>query len=227
MKRIGIVGGLGPQATANFYTRLALEGSALLGVRPAMIMSSVQIQMAEEMGYLENTDSRIPPCYEVVIGDAIDDLCRIGVSAVVMPCFSLTDVLNRMAMARELQPISAFDRAGRSLSDLPGPRIGVLGTSHVQDMLRSLLSGTLTVVKPCAGFQRRILDMICTILTGGNPVDLASSFEEVCEALQHQVDGYLIACSELSLIPRPSGFEFVDLLDELLRETMYFWGSPD
>jgi len=216
---------VGPQATAHFYNRLVVDGGTLLGIRPPVLISSLQIQTADEVAYLESTGGESPSCYETGIGDAMEDLCGAGVSAIVMPCLSLTHVLERMAMRYRVRTISAFGKAGRIRTCLPGSRIGVLGTAHVRELLRSSTSGVCKLIQPPADYQRTIIEIIRGILRGVNPAEFANPLEEVCHALQSQVDVYVVACSELSLVPKPSGYEFVDSLDELLQDTIRLWQS--
>lgn len=220
MRALGILGGLGPQATASFYLRL-LDRLACLGDRrPKLLMCSVGIDLRLERAHVAGTLSDALP-YERSIREGLTSLLNAGSQGVAVPCFSLHPVVVHCATAMGLRIISPFPRIATALSKRRTGRVCVLSV-HPSEALRRLVSDGGKYPLTRIGFPdsqqvAALREIAVSVIQGVSPGSLAPRLRAVLD--RFPTDGEttaLLACSELSVVPRSSGCAPVDLTDALL-----------
>ncbi len=222
MKRIGIVGGLGPQATARFYdtvTRLAVDST---GIRPSVVMASVSLDRACERRYVGGFFDEIRSKYSIAIREALDVLVAADVSGIAMPCFSLCPLLEEEIRSRSVHLIHPFESAQKVIAKQSIRTIGVLGTPYIKPLLDERIHSAVEFVAPAEHYQGLINKAIGDILAGSDAKGYSALLRETCDSFDPGVEAFMVACSEISLIPRHSHSVYVDLLEELIQETVAF-----
>jgi aspartate racemase len=226
MKRLGIVGGLGPAATAYFYeliTGLTKAGTdqdhleILIFSRP-----SIPDRTAFIMG--ESDQSPAP-----MLADTVERLIRAGAERIAVPCVTAhhfyrkyakgisVPVLDMIAETADWCALRGVKRAGI---------VGTLGAMRGGDMRRALLGRGVEPIEPPEEDQKLIMRAITSIKAGAMPpLELLSPV--FASLIGMGAERIILGCTELSLLKRDYalGAEFTDPLRILAKASILSCGG--
>ena len=120
MKKIGILGGLGPESTASYYEYITQEYYRKYGdyAYPEIIIYSLNFQEIIDVGY--ESPARIK--------DAIESLHKAGADFVVAACNSIHIVFDEVSKNIPIPWFSIIDAAAQEIKESNISKVGVLGT---------------------------------------------------------------------------------------------------
>ena len=128
MKTVGIIGGLGPETTSEFYLDIVFSCQKKERIaRPSIVISSVPLPYQIE----EDAISRnigIERCLPFLIAEA-GRLERAGVDFIVMPCNSLHIFINDIRKAITVPVLSIVEETIKFLKMEGLCRVGIVSTS--------------------------------------------------------------------------------------------------
>jgi aspartate racemase len=223
---IGILGGMGPEATVDLMRRI-------IAATPAE-------DDADHLHMIVDNNPKIPSRIAALIdGNGVDpapELIRMaraleksGATALAMPCNTAHAYAERIAAAVTIPFFNMVLLTGRRIERmvLPNRRIGILASTAVRHL--RLYEETVThlgieLVWPDR--QQAVMDIIKGVKRGDLSRRNREAFIAVAEdLLAHDVDLLLIACTELSLFARDlnQNTPVVDSLD-VLSEEIIAWG---
>jgi len=224
-KVVGIIGGMGPEATVDFMRRL-------IAATPARDDS-------DHLHMLVDNNPKIPSRIATLIEGKGEDpapvLCDMarglqaqGADFLVMPCN--TAHYYRPVIARSVH-IPFLDMVELSVKELaaadPKPRrIGMLASPAVR--LVGLYSGKieqagLQALFPSPDYENKLLGVIKAVKASQLGLQHRQDYAEVAKNLADAgADAFFIACTELSVIGPPDGVTgpVVDALDVLVEATI-------
>ena len=224
---VGVIGGVGPQATAYFLdmvVRLTVAG-----------------RDQDHLDLVVFNHATIPDRTAFILGTSSDDpgavmardaqrLERFGVSFLVVPCNTAHHFTDQVVSAVSVPVLSIIDEtvaeAARRTEGLR--RVGVLATTgtlvaRVYD--RALEAAGIETVRPSADDQAIVMEIIYDQVKAGAPVDLAA-FTGVTDRLRAAgAQVVVLGCTELSIVAADHGLldldrTLVDSLDVLARRTI-------
>jgi len=223
-KVVGVIGGMGPEATVDFLRRL-------VAATPAK-------DDADHIRVLVDNNPKIPSRIAALIDGTGEDplpvliamargLERQGADVLVIPCNTAHYYLPRIAEAVSIPTLDMVALAIAALGRLsPKPhRIGMLASPAVQKVglyaLRLKEAG-FEAVFPDADGEARMLGVIRAVKANALTARHRRDYSDIAASLD--VGAYLIACTELSVIGPPEGLAkpFVDALDMLVEATIRF-----
>jgi aspartate racemase len=201
---LGIIGGVGPKATARLYLSLTSRFSAQAGRDlPELLVHSVAMTRRIEDAFLGgHVNPRSPELAAVraLLGDAVARLARGGAELVVMPCNTLQHELAELCAARGIEHLDMLDATVEAVAAAGVHEVMVLGTTTT---CRADLYGQRLRLRgigcryPDAGEQARVETHIRSAL------DLRpgprSSLAELVHEHTRACDGILLACTDLSI----------------------------
>lgn len=223
-KTVGILGGMGPEATAHFYRLLIRE--TLAG------------RDQDHIPVVIWADPSVPDRTEAVLGlgpspvqailRGLRALRRAGADFAVIPCLTAHCFLNRLGAAKPLPVVSLIGETKRRLRiQWPGVRkVGLLASSGTVAsglFQRTLAAGGIKVLVPDAGDQALVMEAVYgrrgikAGFTGARPRVL---LRRVAGRLVERGAGAVIAgCTEIPLALRPGdvGVPFLDPMDVAAR----------
>jgi aspartate racemase len=204
MRTIGILGGMGPEATASLYLRIVRIFQKRLGARldadfPPMLVNSLPVPDVVER--LED-EARL---VEMLSGGA-RALEAAGADFLLMACNTVQKYLPVVTGATSLPWIDLMREIGRSVAE-QGHRIpGVLGTeATVRDQLIEKACSRVgrQVVLPTAEEQGRVTAAILDILAGRRKAP-REALRPVLAALHGRgADAVILGCTDLPLALAP------------------------
>lgn len=201
--RLGIIGGLGPLASADFYRKLTELTPARVDTDhlPLVLLSIPQLPDRTE-AILSGSDAVLK---QLLV--AVRMLDSLGVESIAMPCNTAHHWFERLAAETSANLVhivdSVVEEMGRSFM---GRRVAVLATpgtlssGFYQDRL--LAAGYEVCVPSAADFQHEVNCVIADVKAGdvaGAAVALENALASCREA---GIEAAILACTELSVMSR-------------------------
>ncbi|MDX1604696.1 MAG: amino acid racemase [Candidatus Competibacterales bacterium] len=215
---VGILGGMGPEATVLLMSRIIALTPAEDDVDHVPLLVDHNPQVPSRIRALVEGGGEDPG---PVLATMARRLAGAGAAALAMPCNTAHAYVPVITAAVDLPFINMIDRTAEQLAgmDLPNRRVGMLASTAVQKLGlydHALKDHGLTAVFPRS--QAELLEAIRRLKRNAwDPQAREIQFRVAEELLSDNADVLLIACTELSLIADavPAGARVVDALDVL------------
>jgi aspartate racemase len=220
MKRVGIVGGVGPYASVHFYQRLLqLSGAIADEDYPAAVMVAEQVpsRIAHLLG---SGESPLP-----ILLHAVRQLERAGADVIVIPSATTHAYRDELAAAVDVPVGDLLAETGARLRRDGFLRPMILATEATATLRlleRNLARGTVALY-PDHFAQRDVGDFITGVKRGDSVVTLKAEFADWIKQMLWRQGGdpdcVVLGCTELSVIAPevPVSVPIVDVTDVLVR----------
>lgn len=220
MEKLGIIGGLGPAATARLFSQIVAYTDADCDQDHLDVTILNRPSIPDRTAFLlgkPGAESFVAPMRAAAV-----ELESAGCTVLATPCNTaharLGEIASPLARAHFVDmPLSA----ARFARDLCCRRVGVLATDGAlasEVYQRALGAVGLEVAIPDASVQETVMGIIYDDVKAGRVAD-PCKVESVCDAMAHAgCDGIVLGCTELSLLGLPrrrGGVCIVDALDVL------------
>jgi len=224
-KTVGIIGGMGPEATLDLFHKI--------------IRSTPATRDQEHVHLIVDNNSQIPDRTEYILGRGPSPLPYLlqslrlleedGAEAVCMACNTAHYFADRIRHSTRIPFLSIVESALAEIKASYGAarRIGLLATSGTVSgrVYHSLFEREgLAVSVPQPPFQRRIMELIYAVKAGAGEQATAALAQCIDHLLQEGAEVVVAACTEIPLLlPRlkPS-LPVVDSTLALAREVVRF-----
>lgn len=218
---LGIIGGLGPVATAGLYLNVCQLVHATEHVTPAIVVDSVRMPRAIEEAFVATV-----PCAENedalrdIIGAAVARLAAAGAGAVCAACNTVQPLVMAEAARLGIGAISMVE-ATVAAARRKGYRSAlVLGAASAcrLDVYGSVArTARLALTYPSALEQKEISRAILELTHERATSSVTSSIAAICRRYEQRVDCILLGCTDLSQVCTESlaACPVVDSLTEL------------
>lgn len=224
MKKVGIIGGLGPETTAEFYLDVIFSCQKQdKTARPSIVISSVPLPyVIEEDAIAKNTGiERVLP---FLITEA-QRLEKSGVDFVVMPCNSLHVFIEQIRASVKIPVLSIVEATVDFLIENKFNKVGIVSTSAT---LRNKLyedafnKNGINYEAPNDFQQEKMGKIIHNLVMGQQNnrdreglLNIIDGFEE------KKVDCVILACTDLQmLIPKHQNLKIFDTMKILVDLTV-------
>jgi aspartate racemase len=204
MKKIGIVGGMAPESTLEYYriiTTLCRQRG--MGHQyPVIIIYSLNFQ--EFFSLVESGKWS-----EVInlISEAVNSLSNAGADFTIIASNTPHMVFNEVATKSPLPLLSIVDETGRVAKNLGFTRVGLLGTKFTMqaDFYSNVLTPEygISVVTPKKSEQDYIHQKIMTELVNGSIVEeTRQELSRIARVMADKegIEALILGCTELTLI---------------------------
>ncbi len=222
MKTVGVIGGLGPETTAEFYLELifgAYEKNKL--ERPNIIIWNVPIKYKFEEDLLKKSSGE--ERYIPFLVDAAKNLESAGADFLVMPCNSLHIFIDQIRAAVNIPVLSIVEETASFLHYKKIRSVGILATStSLKKKLyeKSLRAAKITQVVPDGFNQAKIGKMISNIVINRHDNKDRQDLLKIIDDFK-KVDAVILACTDLQLlIPANSRFVIYDTMKIFAEATV-------
>lgn len=203
MKSVGVIGGLGPETTAEFYLEVIFGcQKSNLTQRPLVVVSSVPLLFEIERELIESNTGKeryIP----FLVAEA-QRLEKSGVDFLVMPCNSLHVFINEIRKAVNIPVLSIVEETIKYLKNNGLSKVGLISTSatianNVYET--KLLEARIDFVTP-DDLQKARMDKIIQRLIEGQHLnkDREDILEVAHKLVDQDVDCIALACTDLQLL---------------------------
>jgi len=226
MPEVGVVGGLGPAATAQFMQRVIAATDATRDQDHVNLVVLQHSAVPDRTAFITGASSDDPT--PVLVADT-QRLESLGVAAVVMPCNTATAFVEAMRQAVSIPVLDIVDIAMDDAAERGWARVGVLateGTRIAGTYDRAAQGRGVTVTYPSAAEQEAINTLIFDHVKAGVPAPEELLPGIIAAMMSSGVDGVILGCTELSVAAEGiHEMHVVDALDSLARRTVLAGGG--
>lgn len=229
MRKIGVLGGMGPEATIYFMQQVvdAVEARDDADHIPLLVDNNTQVP-SRIKAILEGTGADPAP----VLVQMAKGLVAAGAEALVMPCNTAHYYAGQVAQATDVPFLNMVDMASAEAARIaPGGKVGLLGSPALQQVgvFEDALS-RVGVSPVYAREQSRALAAIRSIKAQGPSEFAAHSLSDICaQMVADGADVICICCTEFSLLSRQiaSSVPIYDAMQLLVSATVTFSRGED
>ncbi len=224
---LGVIGGLGPMATARFLERVVQMTDAQQDQDHVDMILNNFPSIPDRTGYILGTSS-VSPLPGLV--SSARGLERQGVRCIAMPCVTAHYFHKELQNAVAVPVLDAVADAVTMLQNAGAARAGILATDgSIRSGLltRALENGGINPILPSRERQKDVMHLIYANIKAGLPVEENRFLAAYRELMDCGSDVVILGCTELSLLPRellPEG-TVLDVLDVLARESVLRCGK--
>lgn len=219
MKTLGIIGGLGPETTAEFYLSIIAQCQRLArDHRPNIIINSVPIEYSiEENALLHGKDvEQFLPC----LIHSAQLLEKAGADFVVMPCNTLHRFVPDIQAAISIPFVSVIDVVVDFVMKNNLGGVGLIATSITlqSNFYQSAFDkNNIKYHIPTDFHQAKLAKMIFGLVSGNYANHHRNDLIDVIDEFdQQKISNVLLACTDLqALIPHHPRIKIVDTMQLL------------
>lgn len=213
---IGVLGGMGPEATHVFY------GHLIAATPAARDQDHVRVFIDSNPGIPDRTEAvlNLGPSPVPMMLDSIEGLHRAGASFVVIPCVSAHVFIDELRAKSALPILSILDCVAEAVVAGGHRRVGLLatdGTLRAGVFARRLRADGIETLTPSEDDQTAVSAAIRAVKGGADPSTRsrhARALDGVASRLRDRgATGLVLGCTEIPLIyPRPTEADTYDSL---------------
>jgi len=224
MKTIGILGGMGPMASVEFYRRLVVNTPAQADQQHTHILIDSDPSVPDRTAaLLRGGESPVP-----VLQAMARRLEAAGAEILAMPCNTAHAYIEEI---RAAVSIPMVDMIEETVSSVERPPVGILATDGTVETglyQQALAARGIEAIVPGPKDQTTVMDVIAAIKAGGCLQESAKRIAAVVERLAAAgAVAAIAACTELSLLSGDGlAIEWIDALDVLMQVTLRDAGVP-
>lgn len=197
-KLLGIIGGMGAQASADFYNTIIRFTDA------PKDQDHIEILLYSKASIPDRTEAIVCGDKAEVVASlqkAYDKLLRAGADYIVMTCNTAHYFLSDINANEKAPFISLIDETIHYIQSQNISKVGLMttdGTSKSKIYEKPLLDVGIEVIKPSEDKQKQLMNFIYNQIKSGKEPD-RTIFGDVANSLISQnVDGIILGCTELS-----------------------------
>lgn len=216
MKTIGIIGGLGPETTSEFYLDIVFSCQKKdRTARPSVVIASVPLPyQIEEDAISKNIG--IERCLPFLVSEA-KRLEKAGADFIVMPCNSLHIFINDIRSAVKVPVLSIVEETVKFLKKNNFNKVGIVSTSAtIENKLyeNAFKENGIGYETPDDFQQAKLGKFILNLVTGQqNSKDRDELIKIISDFENKNVDCVVLACTDLQLlIPKHPNLKIFDTM---------------
>ncbi|MGM9625213.1 MAG: aspartate/glutamate racemase family protein [Eubacteriales bacterium] len=226
---LGILGGLGPMASAYFYELLIAHTKVSCDQDHIDIILNSRATTPDRTAFILGQSDENP--FDIMA----DDLHRMktyGVDLVAIPCNTAHYFYDKLIASTDLPILNIMEVTAEKLSELGVRRAGILATDG------TVVTGTydhylqahgIDCIRPDEDDQKTVMHIIYDEIKNGKSPDLNAFLTVSTHLRERGADAIVLGCTELSLVKKQYGDRlphwFLDSLDVLAYATITACGK--
>jgi aspartate racemase len=224
MKTIGIIGGLGPETTSEFYLEIVFECyKKNKEQRPPILIWNVPLKYKIEEDLLEKAEGE--ERYIPYLIEAAKKLEKAGADFLVIPCNSVHAFIKEVRNSVKIPVLSILEETAKFLKNKNISKVGILATpSTIKRRIYEihLKNNNIKQITPDGFDQAKVGKMINNlVLNRHNNKDRKDLLKIVDKFKDKNVENVILACTDLQiLIPEHSKIKIYDTMKILADATV-------
>lgn len=227
MNSFGIIGGLGPMATAYLLELIIDMTDAKTDQEHLDAIIFNRPSVPDRTAYIldHSKPSPVPPMI-----DMAKKLEALGVCAIGTPCVTAHSFHEELQRSVNVPFINMVQETAAYLKNAGCKKAGIMattGTVHNGLFQRALSESGLAYALPDDAMQQYVMSLIYDCVKAGEPADM-EKFRTVSDALRKEgCDAIILGCTELSIIKRDNaiGSGYLDALEVLAHAAILACGK--
>lgn len=226
--KLGVIGGLGPMATA-YFMELIVNMTDVQNDQEHLEMIIFNCpSIPDRTKYILGKSNENPVEAMALIGK---QLAELGADYISIPCITAHYFYNDLARLIDVPVVDAVTETANHLKELGVKKVGILSTDGT--LAGGLFQGRLSTVGidyiiPSNCAQRGVMKIIYDDIKAGRPVDIAL-FNQISKGLRDSgAEIIILGCTELSLIKRDFsiGAGYIDVMEVLAKASILYCHRP-
>lgn len=214
MKTIGILGGMGPEATAQLYLRIIRIFQTRFGARDDADFPSIficNLPLPDVVGNID-TSTMVRDCLVL----AAKKLKSVGCDFIAVPCNTISYFLQDIRSSVLIPVLSIPEEVALILSGRSLQKVGVLGTAMtIRTNLYEIALPELEMVVPNSEEVDTLTSIILNVLSGKKTKEDETVLLTLIESLKSRgAETIILGCTELPLLISGKD-DVIDTLDVL------------
>lgn len=227
-KALGILGGMGPLATANFMTQVIENTKADKDQEHLRIYVDCHSQIPDRVTAILHGGA--DPAHSMC--ESIKKLEAMGAGIIVMPCISAHAFYDKIVGTATVPFLYMPEIVAKAcMNNFPQKTAGVLSTAATEK-LRILLEPMdkldVPYITPEPDEQDVVTRLIREVKANGDMIQIAEDFTKVLDTMiSRGADYFVLGCTELPVIGNycPGEYAFLDTTDELAKAAILECGG--
>lgn len=229
-KSIGILGGMGPLATADLLRKIVLLTKAEKDADHIRIYIDDNPRICDRTeAILFGGDSPVPEMM-----DSLRKLEKCGAECIIMPCNTAHYFLPMLQEETDIPFVSMLEATAAACAQkYPGKTAAVLatrGTLATGLYSHALEARNVSCCLPGEAEKTYLMHLIYDVVKAGKPLaPETEGWQALLAALRARgADYFILGCTELPIVAQslPTEEPFIDPTEELAREAIRFCGYP-
>jgi aspartate racemase len=222
-KTVGVIGGMGPEATVDFLRRIVEATPARDDIDHIRVLVDNNPKIPSRIAALIEGTGEDPTPVLVTMAQGLE---RQGADFLTVPCNTAHYYLPAIARGVKIPVLDMIALAIARLGQLSlKPKtIGMLASPAVKNVglyAERLKKAGFEPLFPDGDDEAAVFAMIRAVKAKAITDKIRSDYERAIKGLRENgADAFLVACTELSLLPPPKERPVVDALDALVTETI-------
>lgn len=226
--KLGILGGMGPQATELFYRRVIEFTAAGRDQEHIETLLLSDAKMPDRTAAILSGDTA--PVFERLLADA-KFLESWGAACIAIPCNTSHTFVPQLQAELKVPIVNMINETAAALKALGCKRVGILATDGTIQMglyQAACAAQGLEAVVPPPEIQKLVMSVIYDEVKGGRPVSRDKLTAIDAALVELGCDHGVLACTELSVCEGWNRLrcKYLDALDVLARRCVELCGYP-
>ena len=225
---LGVIGGLGPLATAHFMELVVNMTQADTDQDNLEMIIYNFPSIPDRTGYILGSNLKSPLPGLLSVGHA---LSRQEVACIAIPCMTAHYFYRELSAAISAPILHGIEETARHLKENGIHRVGIMGTDGT--ILSGLFSDALErqgirPIAPSRERQQDVMHLIYRNVKAGLPPEMERFRAVQQELTDRGAEAIILGCTELSVIKRDYeiGAGFLDAMEVLARAAILRCGKP-
>lgn len=228
MEKLGVIGGMGPEATAYFYEELIRHTQAATDQEHLdVVVLSCASMPDRTKAIISGDDEQLLS----TMARCTHDLEQLGCSHIAIPCNTSHYFYDQIQATTSIPIIHMPQEAVKeAVQSCKARCIGIMGTDGtVQSGVyaKQCHEAGIDCIIPSTERQADVMSLIYDDIKAGRPADMEKFNRVVDELISRRCDTIILACTELSVLKRDYSIPAlcIDAMDVLVRESIVRSGA--
>jgi aspartate racemase len=210
MAIIGIVGGMGPEATCDLYLKIIRNTPALKDQDHLRVIIDSNPKIPDRTAYILGKGEDPRP----FLIETARNVERAGASFIAFPCNTAHYFYDELIETVDVPIINMIDEVGRYILGKYGKcKVGLLATTgtykgRVYEKYLNPLG--IDIIVPKDEIKNKILDLIYKIKAGRKEFETEELYNILSEFKEKGINTVILGCTELPLVFNSNLYEFKD-----------------
>ncbi|MCR5416230.1 MAG: amino acid racemase [Pseudobutyrivibrio sp.] len=220
MKKLGIIGGLGPMATAYFMRRIIEMTDAANDQENIEMIIFNSPSIPDRTGFILGNNSE-DPLPQIV--DIANELERQNVDYIAIPCITAHFFHDRIAKSVYVPVSNGIKEAAEYLKKHNIKKVGIMatdGTAQTKLFDTVFKDYDIECLYPDTEAQKLVMSIIYDDVKAGKSVDMQEFCLAKKQLKQKGAEVIILGCTELSIVKRDNdvGPDVLDIIDVLAQD---------
>lgn len=227
-KTLGIIGGMGPLATAKLFERIILLTDAKSDQEHLHIIIDNNTSIPDRTAYI--LEGGPDPRKELI--DSAVKLQNMGADFLIIPCNTAHYFYEDIVAKIDIPILSMIDETAKYIKDnyLNIRNIGLLATegTYKAEVFDNIFHKYgIDIIKPSKEKQKYIMELIYNIKKGVKQKDLSGFYSAMKEIEEHYTDIFVVGCTELSVALEMYDLQgkYINPIDIIAKKAIEFAGG--